>query len=211
MLIIQFDDCIVQASLNKNMFKVICKPEAMVRRHVVRGYNEKVYFAETSGNAEKIHQLDFHTSKPNEITKKEIYQLAGAKLVAFEADPDHIANDIENEYCAQSLYIMDDVQKIYKLKNEDGVRFAVEKTFNFSHHKKLKEITALRDNDWAHVHITDRTLSFNDSTYNFNSELSIDITVPKLVYGEMKKGSMLGDEIDEDEDLEDENDDDEEE
>ena len=73
MLIIQFNDCIVQASLNKKIFKVICQPEAMVRRHLVRGYNEKVYFAETSGNAEKIQQLEFHASKSNEIMKKEIY------------------------------------------------------------------------------------------------------------------------------------------
>lgn len=54
MLIIQFNDCIVEASLNNRTFKVICEPEAMIRRHLVRGYNEKIFFAETSGNAEKI-------------------------------------------------------------------------------------------------------------------------------------------------------------
>ena len=61
---------------------------------------------------------------------------------------------------------MDDTQKIYKIKNEDGVRFVTDKTFDFSHHKKLKEVNEMRDNDWAHCHITDRTLSFGDSTYN---------------------------------------------
>lgn len=45
----------------------------MVRRHLVRGYNEKIFYAETQGNAEKVYQLEFHTSKPNEINKKEIY------------------------------------------------------------------------------------------------------------------------------------------
>ena len=54
MFIVQFNDCIVQASLEKTQFKIICEPEAMVRRHLVRGYNEKVFFAESSGNAEKI-------------------------------------------------------------------------------------------------------------------------------------------------------------
>ena len=54
MFIVQFNDCIVQASLEKKQFKIICEPEAMVRRHLVRGYNEKVFFAESSGNAEKI-------------------------------------------------------------------------------------------------------------------------------------------------------------
>ena len=40
--------------MNKKQFKIICQPEAMVRRHLVRGYNEKIFYAETSGNAEKI-------------------------------------------------------------------------------------------------------------------------------------------------------------
>lgn len=73
MLIIQFNDCIVQASLNRNFFKVICHPETMIRRHLVRGYNEKIFFAESSGNVDKIFQVEFHPSKPNEITKHEIY------------------------------------------------------------------------------------------------------------------------------------------
>ena len=45
----------------------------MVRRHLVRGYNEKVFFAESSGNAEKIKLLEFHPSKPDEIINKEIW------------------------------------------------------------------------------------------------------------------------------------------
>ena len=209
MLILQFNDCIVQTSLNRSMFKIICKPKAMVRRHLVRGYNEKVYFAESMGNAEKINQLEFHRSNPNEITKKEIYQLAGAQLVAFEADPDHIANDFDDEYCTQSLYIMDDMQKIYLLRNEDGIRFQLKKTLDFSHHKKVKEIAALRDNDWAHVHINERALSFDDSTYNFNSDLNIDITVPKYPYGEVKRYSRILDEDEEEDELkEDDNDED---
>ena len=47
MLIIQYNDCIVQASLNKQIFKIISQPQAMLRRHLVRGYNEKIFFAET--------------------------------------------------------------------------------------------------------------------------------------------------------------------
>ena len=56
----QYNDCIVQASLNKQIFKIISLPEAMLRRHIVRGYNEKIFFAETQGQAEKICQLSFH-------------------------------------------------------------------------------------------------------------------------------------------------------
>ena len=97
MLIIQYNDCIVQASLNKKIFKVISEPEAMLRRHVVRGYNERVFYAETSGNAEKIYQIEFHGSQTNQITKKEIFQLAGSWLVAFENDQENIENDAEEE------------------------------------------------------------------------------------------------------------------
>lgn len=54
MLIIQFNDSIVQASLNRNFFKLVCNPETMIRRHLVRGYNEKIFYAESSGNVDKI-------------------------------------------------------------------------------------------------------------------------------------------------------------
>lgn len=38
----------------------------MIRRHLVRGYNDKVFFAETSGsNTEKIYQLEFHPTQSN--------------------------------------------------------------------------------------------------------------------------------------------------
>ena len=63
----------MKASLNKKIFKVISEPQAMLRRHMIRGYNEKIFFAETSGNAEKIYQIELHNSMANEVTKKEIY------------------------------------------------------------------------------------------------------------------------------------------
>ena len=177
MFIIQFNDCIVQASLNKKIFKVICEPEAMVRRHLVRGYNERVFFAESSGNAEKIYEIDWHNSKPNEVVKKEIYQLAGSWIVAFEADMDNIQDDTTFDV-TQSLFIMDDKQKIFHLLNEDGIRFDLKKIIDFSHHDKLAEVNALRDNDWEHVHVTERTLTFSNTTYNLDSQLSFDINVP---------------------------------
>ena len=131
-------------------------------------------------------------------------------MVAFEADPDHFVNDFDDEHCTQSLYIMDEMQKVYLLRNTDGIRFIVEKTFDFSHHKKAKEIAALRNNDWAHIHVNERALSFDDSTYNFNSELSIDITVPKYTYGEKKEHSRINDEDEElEEHYEEDNDEDE--
>ena len=68
-LIVQFNDCIAQASLNLHTFEIICEPEDMVRRHMIRGYNDKIFFAESSGNVDKIQKLEFHSSDAYKITK----------------------------------------------------------------------------------------------------------------------------------------------
>lgn len=70
------------------------------------------------------------------------------------------------------------------MSNENEVRFNVKKMIDFSSHNLLKEINALRDNDWAHVHVTDRTLSFGETCYNLNSSLVEPICVPKHYFGE---------------------------
>ena len=165
MLILQFNDCIVQASLNRNFFKLVCPPESMVRRHLVRGYSEKVFYAERSGNVDKIQQVEFHPTKSNRITNKEIHQLAGGAICAFEPDGEWIQNDVE-EGATQSLFIVDDQQKIYLLRNEDHVKFSVKKTIDFSRHNKAAELKALHDHDWAHVHVTERSLTMGGTTYN---------------------------------------------
>ena len=58
---------------------------------------------------------------------------------------------------------------------------------DFSHHRKLKEIIELRDDAWAHVHISCRTLSFGNHTYNLKTQLSKSIVVPQTYFGEEYK------------------------
>ena len=67
----------------------------MLRRHLIRGYNDRIYFGETSGNSEKIFKLEMHPSKAETIVKKEVFQLAGSFLVAIEPDCENIQNDKE--------------------------------------------------------------------------------------------------------------------
>ena len=112
-------------------------------------------------------------------------------MVAFEADGESTQNDLHNN-AHQSLFIMNDMHRIFQIVNEDDVRFVIKNTLDFSRHKKNKEITALRENDWAHVHVTQRTLSFGDMTYNLHSDASLEITVPKYQFGEAKKVGPLG-------------------
>ena len=73
MAIMQFDDCIVQKSLNRNKFEIICHPEAMLRNHLIRGYNEKIFYAESFGSSERVSEIEFHAAEKNQIKLEEIF------------------------------------------------------------------------------------------------------------------------------------------
>lgn len=131
--------------------------------------------------------------------------MAGSWLVAFEPDCELMENDTE-EVCTQRLFIMDDSQKIYHLENADNIRFDVKQVIDFSPHEKIKEIAALALNDWTHVHVTTRTLTFGEKIYNLNSKLSIENSVPKIFFGEEKKGEASKSQVQSNDDEEDDTD-----
>ena len=62
----------------------------MLRQHLIRGYSDKVFYAESNGNTEKIFQINLHSNKRDTVVKKEIYQLAGSWIAAFEPDCENI-------------------------------------------------------------------------------------------------------------------------
>lgn len=84
--------------------------------------------------------LTMHPSKPEKVNKKEIYQLAGSSIAAFEYDCENIQNDNDEGECKESLYIFDNAQKIYRLENEDGIKYNVADVIDFSAHNKVKEV-----------------------------------------------------------------------
>jgi len=90
-------------------------------------------------------------------------------MVAFEYDCENVQNDNDEDECKESLYIFDDAQKIYRLEDEDGIKFNVAQTIDFSAHDKVKEVKQLWDTDWTHVHITSRALTFGGEVYNLNT------------------------------------------
>ena len=65
----------------------------MVTRHMIRGYKDCVFYAERHENVEKIYQLALKASAEDEITKTEVYQLVGNRIVALELDSENIQDD----------------------------------------------------------------------------------------------------------------------
>ena len=70
--------------------EVICQPDAMVRRHLVRGFNEQVFYFERQDGADKIIRIKFDPENKNQFKKEEVWQLPGSRLVAFELDAENI-------------------------------------------------------------------------------------------------------------------------
>ena len=78
-------------------------------------------------------------------------------------------------------------------------------TIDFSKHNKAKEVNTLLLNDWSHVHLTERTLTMDDKTYNLATQLSMKVSVPRNYFGkESSKTIDIDDEDDSDEDSSDE-------
>ena len=165
MVVIQYKGSIVAASLNTHRQEIICESGAMVRQHMVRGYKEKIFYCESHGSTQKITQVELDSETQNLIKKKELWQLNGSHIVAFELDSELIVDEREEEI-KQRLFVMDDQQKIYVLENDDNLPFTVINTIDFSHHKSLRFATNLRDKDWIRLHMSNRTLTYGNRTYN---------------------------------------------
>ena len=111
----------------------------MLRLHLIRGYTDRIFYAESTGNAEKIFKLNLHSNKPETVVKKEVFQLAGSWITALEPDCENIQNDTDTKVTVkESLYILDDKMKIYHLEDEDDYKLKVKKVIDFSESKKLK-------------------------------------------------------------------------
>ena len=55
--------------------EVICLPDVMVRRHMVRGFNEKVFYFERQDNEDRLMQLEIDSQNKDKIKieKKEVW------------------------------------------------------------------------------------------------------------------------------------------
>ena len=90
----------------------------MIKRDLLRGYNEKVFYAESRDGAEAIYRLKLSANLDEEVEKKEIHAMSGSRIVALEIDCENIQDDSEmdsRQDIKQALYILDDNEKITHL------------------------------------------------------------------------------------------------
>ena len=66
---------------------------------------------------------------------------------------------------------------------------------DFSLHVKRRDFARLRDQDWSHVHITKRALTFDGVIYSLQTGLSFKMELPKSYFGEVE-GSAFSDQSD---------------
>ena len=91
---------------------------------------------------------------------------------------------MQEDLVQQSLFILDNHQKIILLRNDDGFKFYVKKMIDYSHHNLAREVHQLYSYDWTHVFVTKRTLSFDDKTYNLKTQMWVEFKVPDEYYGQ---------------------------
>ena len=63
---------------------------------MVRGFNEKVFYFEAQDNVDRLMQLEIDSQNKDKIEMKEVWQLTGSRVVAFELDTENIGNDLED-------------------------------------------------------------------------------------------------------------------
>ena len=63
----------------------------------------------------------------------------------------------------------------------------MEHTIDFSIHNEFKEVQRLKDQNWAHVHISSRSLTFDAVTYSLQTDLSQPVSLPKQYFGQYKE------------------------
>ena len=88
-------------------------------------------------------------------------------IVAFENDCENTQNDAVG-FAEQSLFLVDDSQKIYQLKDE-GDKLVIAKTIDVPN--KNLNVEKLRDTDWARVHISQKVIAFDGVIYSLKSKL----------------------------------------
>ena len=105
-LLLQTQEKISYLDFSSNQIKNLEYPGTMIRRHMRRGYNDKVFFLTQQGGSIALNQATHHPNRIGHVLVQEnILTLVDNEVVAFECDSENFQDDT-NEEVTQSLYIV---------------------------------------------------------------------------------------------------------
>ena len=175
---LQFEDRIVVTWLKDKKngtlsddFQTISKPEDMIKLHMIRGRNEKIFYIESTNTGEKIMMLGFDETAEDSVEFKEVYNFTNNRVVLFALDNDSYSSASET---SQAFYVVDEDQNIYHIANgSEGEldHFRVTTILNFRQHNLQKQMRQLLQHNWSNAVINNRAIRFNSCTYSLGSQL----------------------------------------
>ena len=135
------------------------KTSTMVKRNLVRGNGEYLFFAKTDSAGSKIFMID------GTGTEVEVFELKDSTIIFFGSDNE----SIEKNSKKQSIFVVDDKMKMRHLVSEnDEEHFQQVKVFDLSHLKEV--LQSYGKLDWTHAHITTRSITIKGIVYSIESE-----------------------------------------
>ena len=143
----------------------LCKAAVMVNRHMIRGYNDQIYFTRQIGTSDKIVRIEIDAK--GRVSTQEMFSLNNSMIMAFETDCENVQDD-SSRIVENLLFVVDDKQKVYHLK-DTGSELTLLRTIEVPS-KKL-ETSRLYNTDWQHVHVTQNVIAYNGVLYSLNSKL----------------------------------------
>ena len=83
-LILQFEDVICSVSLYNSKWSIWTKKDEMLKRPLVRGDAESVYFATAASSGDKVIRLSMQDD--GTLSEKEVYKLPGSDILMLQID-----------------------------------------------------------------------------------------------------------------------------
>ena len=117
-----------------------------------------MFFANTDSTGSKIFRID------GTGTEVEVFELKESTIIFFEPDNEIIQKNSKK----QSIFVVDEKMKMRHLVSKADEHLKQVKVFDLSHLKGV--LQAQGDQDWAHAHITIRSITIKGVVFSIESE-----------------------------------------
>ena len=133
--VVQFENCICTVQLNESRHWTIwSSEEKMVKRFLMHGYQDKVYFAERGNNRDLVFMLEQRKEK---VVKTEVYSLQGSSIVSISYDNQVMpAKGVASQ--KQAFYVLDDKKRVFYVSAEERTQFTSTFVGNLPKHTDIR-------------------------------------------------------------------------